>query len=174
MRLRLLIAGASRSPLIRPCLSCHALAVRTSHSISIPSSVLSIAVFPVVLVDQVALVRHKTNDDIVVRELPDLLEPISKVDERLNIAHIVHEEGSNCEPIMRCRDAQELFGTRRVPDLGPYGLIAIWQRNVLDNVFYAVCRLRLCLIDVLAHSEQEIRFAYPFISNYDDFIEVVE
>lgn len=73
--------------------------------------VLPVAVLPVIFVDEVALVRNEANDHVVVAELPDLVQPIAQVYERLHVADVVNKECANGKPVVRGRDAQELLGS---------------------------------------------------------------
>lgn len=73
--------------------------------------VLPVAVLPVIFVDEVALVRNEADDHIVVAELPDLVQPIAQVYERLHVADVVDKECADGEPVVRGRDAQELLGS---------------------------------------------------------------
>lgn len=73
--------------------------------------VLPVAVLPVIFVNQVALIRNEADDHVVVAELPDLVQPIAQVNERLHVADVVDKECADGEPVVRGRDAQELLGS---------------------------------------------------------------
>ena len=58
--------------------------------------------------------------------------------------------------------------------MGPHSLVAIWKRNIPEDIFDAIGSLRLGFINVLTDSEQEVGLADIFIANDDDFVEVVK
>ena len=146
------------------------------NSLCLPTllRVLPVAVLPVIFINQIALIRNEADDHVGVAELSDLVQPIAQVYEGLHVANVVDQERANGEPVVRGRDAQELLGSRGVPDLGSHRLIAVGQGDVPEHVLDTVGPLWLSFIDVLTDSEEEVGLAYAFVADDDDLVEIIK
>ena len=171
--LRLVLCRSPRRPL---ALIDLLLELVLHNSLCLPTllRVLPVAVLPVIFINQIALIRNEADDHVGVAELSDLVQPIAQVYEGLHVANVVDQERANGEPVVRGRDAQELLGSRGVPDLGSHRLIAVGQGDVPEHVLDTVGPLWLGFIDVLTDSEEEVGLAYAFVADDDDLVEIIK
>ena len=68
----------------------------------------------------------------------------------------------------------EFLRSRSVPDLCSYSLIAIWKRDRLELVFDAVVLFWSWNEAPVANVQKQICFAHALVSNYHDFVEIIE
>ena len=98
----------------------------------------SISFLSIIILHEVSFIGHKANDHVKIREFSNLVQPVPQVYKWLNISNIVHQESTDGKPVMSGRYAQELAGSRGIPDLRFYSLIAIWKRNIFEFKLNAV------------------------------------
>lgn len=84
---------------------------------------------------QIALITHQHDHNIAIRMLPQLVQPSPDVHERLLLADIVYEQGTNGTTIVGRSDGAVALLTSSVPDLCLDGLRV--DLNASCGKFYA-------------------------------------
>lgn len=111
---------------------------------------------------------------MLIRVFADFFQPFFQIDERLLIRDVINQESTDSKPIMNRRNTQELLCPRGIPYLGSHSLVTIRKRHCSELKLYAIRRLGLLLKESFRDTQHEVCFADGFVTNYDDFVEVVE
>lgn len=123
---------------------------------------------------EVLLVGNKSNLHVLIRVLSDFIQPLPQIFERVQVSHVINQEGTNCKPIVSRSYAKKLPCPRSIPQLSSNRLVAVGQRRQLGSELDAVGCLGFFLEGPLANSEHKIGLSNLLIANHDEFVKVVE
>lgn len=136
--------------------------------------IFSIVVVSVIFVDKVSLVAHKSNFDIFVRKLTDFAEPVSQINVRLIVGHVIYQEGTHSKSVVSGCDSQEFIIAWGIPDLSFDFLSAVGQLLSFKQELNSTGWLWSWLVVASSTSQQEVSFTHTGISDDDQLVKVVK